>query len=330
MKQTAVRQSYPSIFEEIRQKTALVMKQAQDVRLNDEVIEDYTNQIINLYPPEIPEMTDDWHLIDRKNPTRTALYVLVLDSINFGSGYFESIKPHDGLSGYALVASCLKEAFEYKFWDQITVLAGLNPEDCAKVFYQDISDPDIEQLMALFVWSIQITIDHLNKEYNGSVPTLLEKTGMSAMGLVDAVSRWENFADFSVYKGHEVPFLKRAQILAADMHLSYGGTLFTDMDQVTIFADNQVPHVLHLDGVLSYSDDLSGKIASGHLFEQGDPQEVEIRAAVICAVEKMVQIAIKQGDTQRTAFWFDQVLWHRGLEDAFTSQASHRAKTIFY
>lgn len=318
-----------SIFDRIRGQSAFVMAEAGDVHINEDRIENYTQEILDLYPA-MPDMSDDWHLIDRQNPEAMYLYVLILDSINFGSGYFEAVRPYKGMSGYALVASCLKQAFQQKGWDQIAVLSSLTAEDCAAVFHQDITQLEIHHLMGLFVWSIQVTLRHLRQDYNGSAMSLLEKTGRSATGLVNAVSVWENFADVSVYKNQQIPFLKRAQILAADMHLAEGGGLFDDMDQVTIFADNQVPHVLHLDGLLSYSEDVCRKIETGYLFEHGESAEVEIRAAAICAVEKMAAVARKNGFADRTAFWFDQVLWHRGLEPDFASKRAHRSKTIFY
>lgn len=315
-----------SIFDDIREQTAFVMACAKDVRVNDDKIASYTQEILEQYPA-MPEMSEDWHLIDRDNPDRTALYVLILDSINFGSGYFAAIKPHNGQEGYALVAACLKQAFTDRGWDQLSALSGITAQDCADVFHQDISDPDVRELMELFVWSINITLQHLQQGYDGTVLSLLDRTGKTAKGLVEVVSKWENFADFAEYQGKRIPFLKRAQILAADLHLAFDETLFDDMDQVTIFADNQVPHVLYMDGILSYSDDLARKIEQGHMFTQGEPQEMELRAAAIVAVEKMV-LAARASD--KSAFWFDQVLWHRGLEAAYTLKQPHRAKTIFY
>ena len=46
-------------------------------------------------------------------------------------------------------------------------------------------------------------------------------------------------------------FWKRAQIAANDLALA-GVAEFTDLDRLTIFADNLVPHVLRVDGVLRY------------------------------------------------------------------------------
>ena len=49
----------------------------------------------------------------------------------------------------------------------------------------------------------------------------------------------------------DVGFWKRAQIAANDLALA-GVAEFDDLDELTIFADNVVPHVLRVDGVLVY------------------------------------------------------------------------------
>ena len=57
-------------------------------------------------------------------------------------------------------------------------------------------------------------------------------------------------------------FYKRAQITAHDLHLA-GVVAYPDIDRLTIFADNLVPHVLRLDGVLHYDDELAALIDAG-------------------------------------------------------------------
>ena len=55
-----------------------------------------------------------------------------------------------------------------------------------------------------------------------------------------------------------------------------------------MFADNLVPHVLRLDGVLWFDPELVARIERGELIEHGSPEEVEIRACAVHAVELIV------------------------------------------
>ena len=57
-------------------------------------------------------------------------------------------------------------------------------------------------------------------------------------------------------------FYKRAQITGSDLELA-GVASFGDIDRLTIFADNLVPHVLRCDGVLVYDERLAAHIDAG-------------------------------------------------------------------
>ena len=77
-------------------------------------------------------------------------------------------------------------------------------------------------------------------------------------------------------------FYKRAQILASDLALA-GVAEFSDLDRLTIFADNLVPHVLRCDGVLVYDDELAARIDRGELLFLGGAER-EIRACALHAL----------------------------------------------
>ena len=66
--------------------------------------------------------------------------------------------------------------------------------------------------------------------------------------------------------------------------------------------------MLRLDGVLEFDDDLVARIDAGELLEHDSPEEVEIRACALHAVELLV--AAHPEPTTATAV--DNELWHRG------------------
>ena len=55
-----------------------------------------------------------------------------------------------------------------------------------------------------------------------------------------------------------------------------------------MFADNLVPHVLRLDGILVFDPELVGRIERDELIEPDSPEEIEIRAGAVHAVELIV------------------------------------------
>jgi hypothetical protein len=118
-------------------------------------------------------------------------------------------------------------------------------------------------------------------------------------------------------------FYKRAQITANDLVLA-GAADFADADELTVFADNFLPHVLRLDGVLVLDDALAARIDHGELLEAGGAQERELRAAAVHACELL---AARLGVAPRL---LDNWLWNRGLEPAYAARPAHLARTVFY
>ena len=81
----------------------------------------------------------------------------------------------------------------------------------------------------------------------------------------------------------DVGFYKRAQIVPSNLALAEVAT-FNDLDRLTIFADNLVPHVLRCDGVLRYTEGLGALIDCERPLRPGR-QEREIRACAVHACE---------------------------------------------
>jgi hypothetical protein len=117
-------------------------------------------------------------------------------------------------------------------------------------------------------------------------------------------------------------FWKRAQITPNDLALA-GVAEFRDLDVLTIFADNLVPHVLRVDGVLRYAPALAERIDSEELLEPGE-EEREIRA---CAVHACELLAERTGLAPRV---LDVMLWNRGQEPGYKARPRHRTRTVYY
>jgi hypothetical protein len=117
-------------------------------------------------------------------------------------------------------------------------------------------------------------------------------------------------------------FFKRAQIAPSDLALGRVAA-FEDLDRLTIFADNLVPHVLRCDGVLVYDDALAAHIDSGALLPM-DEREHEIRA---CALHACELLAAHLGIAPRS---LDTWLWNRGQGEAYKARPRHRTRTVFY
>ena len=235
-----------------------------------------------------------------------AMYVLTNDAINFGSGWFPTLRKRPGASGYYTVAWGLAERFrELGPWSP-DELRRIDAAEIADVLGQDRR----HELMGLYADALRSLGEFLGRRATCR--------SCSAGRPSSSPRRWRRGMPFF----DDVGFWKRAQITANDLALA-GVAEFDDLDELTIFADNLVPHVLRVDGVLTYDSALADHIDRGELLPPG-AEETEIRA---CAVHACVHIAAELGVPERT---LDTWLWDRGQEPRYKALPRHRTRTVYY
>ena len=319
-----------TIFTDIREKCHVVSRMARHVQIVAERIPEVIEPLLG-QSLAVPSLDTTAHFVDEVEPT-TAFFV-ALAAINFGSGFFPHIQKKPGLSGYYTIAHSLAEHFDAQGPFSAEQLAAIGPDDCAELFGQDRTDPAVDQLMSLFAQAWNDLGKDLIARFNGNFSTCIEAANHQAALLVRVLSKQPLFRDVSTYHGIDVPFYKRSQLLASDLSLAFGGDglgRFDDLDHLTIFADNLVPHVLRLEGILQYDRQLLSRIESEQLIPAGSDEEIEIRACCIHAVELMIQLA-----AERSYLWtardVDQLLWHRGQLPHYKKRDKrHRTRTAFY
>ena len=256
-------------------------------------------------PP--PVLDPERHYLDG-SPADVTTYLLTLDAINFGSGWFPTLNKRPGSSGYYTVAWALADRFR---------ASGPYPNDELRTMTQreiaaTLGQPADHELMDLYAQALRQLGEFLGERHATDV---IDAAGGSAERLAEQLAAGMPFFD-------DNGFYKRAQITANDLTLA-GLATFDDIDRLTVFADNLVPHVLRCDGVLTYHPDLAAHIDAERLLPPGE-QEREIRA---CAVHACEQIAARLGVPPRT---LDVWLWDRGQAPRYKARPRHRTRTVFY
>jgi hypothetical protein len=254
-------------------------------------------------PP--PALDPERHYLEGSRED-VAAYLLTLDTINFGSGWFPTLRKRSGSSGYFTVAWALADRFRAEGPWGNEELRSLEAASVAAVLGQDAD----HELMALYAQALRDLGVFL-----GERTPLEVVSGGSAEGLASQLASGMPFFD-------DRGFYKRAQIAANDMALA-GVAGFDDLDELTIFADNLVPHVLRVDGVLVYDPRLAVRIDAGELLPPGE-EEREIRA---CALHACELIASRLGVPPRV---LDTWLWNRGQQPRYKAVPRHRTRTVYY
>jgi hypothetical protein len=318
-----------TLFDEIRARTAEVARRARFVRIDARALDRLARHLV-ADPPAPPAWDPSTH--HAGGPASTLAYVLTLDTVNFGSGWFPKLRKRAGRSGYFTIAIGLKERFDREGPWTAAQLAELGAGDVAQVMGQALEDPEVAELLARFATALNDLGRHLLEHWNGRFEALVAAAGHRAERLVRLLAAMPLFRDVSVYDGFEVPLYKRAQITAADLALALRGEglgRFDDLAELTAFADNLVPHVLRTEGVLQYRQGLGERIDRGALLEHGSPEEVEIRAVGLHAVEELVR-AIRAGGGAATAQAIDYALWHEGQRPERKAHPRHRTRCPYY
>jgi len=290
--------------DEVRAHCAEVAAHARSVRIDLDALD-------AVAPGPLPGLDPERHYLE--GPTEdVAAYLLTLDSINFGSGWFPTLSKRQAgghpVSGYFTVAWALADHFRSAGPWNAAQLRAMRGEEIADVLGQ----PRDHELMALYAQALR----DLGRFVGPRHPLdLVAAARGSAVRLAEALA-----GGMALF--HDAGFFKRAQISPSDLALA-GVARFDDLDRLTIFADNLVPHVLRCDGVLVYEERLAAHIDAGRPLRMGR-QEHEIRA---CAVHACALIARRLGITEQD---LDHRLWARGQAPEYKARPRHRCRTVYY
>ena len=231
-----------------------------------------------------------------------------------------TLRKRPARSGYFTIAIGLRERFAAHGAPDVAELVTTEADEIARMLCQEPAHP----LMPLFADSLRDLGRQVATRHKGSFAAVVDAAAGSAVALVDELAAWPCFADTSSYRELSVPFLKRAQIAAADLSRT-GAARFDDLAELTMFADNLVPHVLRMDGILRYGPELLTRIERGELLGHGSPEEVEIRACAVHAVELLAAElpSVPASD-------IDQTLWNRGQRPRYRESPRHRTHCTAY
>jgi len=318
---------------DVLESSRKVVEKSCHVRINEEASGRFCREMLSK-GLEVPPWEERYHF--RGGDEETIAYFLVLDSLNFcfwPAPHKEkwAIPFESGwVSGYDALALSLKRAFQTGTpLADPRYLVSLSLEALKAILGGrgdlQLLKPRLEILRELG--------RVLMEKFDGKAFKIVRSAHGSAVALMRRLAEsLSSFRDVAEYQGRKVYFYKRAQILAADLHGAYGGESwghFTDMGELTAFADYKLPQVLRHAGILHYEKQLGEKVDQKVALEAGGVEEVEIRANTIVAVERIRQELARLGKNLR-AFEIDWILWNLGQEEGFKERPYHRTITIFY
>lgn len=194
-------------------------------------------------------------------------------------------------------------------------LAGVGVDELSELFDGSIELPMLAE-RAHILNAIGVTLDD---DYGGAFHRFVRDCAPAAYadgdGLVERlIEEFPRFADVSTVDGHDVYFLKLAQLtvwlLHAALHES-GEFTVGDLHRMSAFADYILPVALRLMGILEYTPELAAAIDGGHELARDSAEEIEIRANTLFAVGHLTDAINRRrpSDLQVVVPQVDYRLW---------------------
>ena len=310
-----------------------VVQQATSVHLDEARLVQLAQDWVQS-PWQVPNW--DWEIHWRGSPGDTIHYVLLLDALNFcfwaDPGQPRWRVHHRGRwwNGYKGLAVALGRALDEGVpLTDATYLAGCSLQDLAQVLRGEVEIPLLEQRWQHAQQVGRVLLDRFEGDFSRAIAACDGSARRLTRLIADEFSC---FFDVSSYRGRQVPLYKRAQITVVDLagSLEFQGLgAFDDLDHLTAFADYKIPQVLRALGVLSYAPPLAERVDAQLELAPGCEEEVEIRAAMVWAVERIRLEMAARGRCLK-AYEVDWFLWNLGQSPLPDERPYHRTRTVFY
>ena len=218
--------------------------------------------------------------------------------------------------------------------------SSISAADLRHVFRSETAEtiPLLEERLGILRENGRQLMEH----FDGSFYHCLQACGGSAVKLVQlVVDHFPSFRDEGTFDGVAVCFYKRAQILAADIWGCLQGRglgAFSDLREITMFADYRVPQALAFTGAIVYSADLTAALKAGVLMKSGDRWEMEIRGCSIHACElirdraEAIMAQAGRSDLKVNSILVDFFLWSwaKAHETEVKDIPVHKIRCIYY
>ena len=167
----------PGLFDRIRSRCAEVTRRASHVQIDDGGLKAFALRLAQESWPE--DDLDPAHRFAGSESEMLA-FVITLDAINFGSGWFPVLRKRPDMSGYRSVAMACREHFEaHGSWSG-EVLRGTTPEAMAELLGQDSNDVEVAELMRLYARAWRDLGDWLASEHDDRFESIVDRAMHSA------------------------------------------------------------------------------------------------------------------------------------------------------
>lgn len=313
----------------VLETTHTVVKQAKSVTIDDSAIAAWAavlpGDALRLGAHDLPAMLPG----DRG---QLANLTLLIDALNFCFWSDDPIRVEWEGRTYrrfdAMFVSILRAAREDPRWFDPRYWVDAPPAEIARLFAGQGKLLMLDERQRVIRETGHTLLDRFDGKFEDAVESVNRKAWPLAVLLM---TNFDSFRDVARYNDQPVYLMKRAQICALDLSIAWAAHEYGSLeglDELTAFADYRVPQALRHLGILRLEPALAARIDRQELLAAGGPEEVEIRAATIQAVERMKAALTARG--REVSTWvLDVYLWSLARGDGIVVD-HHRTLTTNY
>jgi len=313
-----------------------ILKEPQFVFINKRRIEEIAPEIAKEKLP-IPEWREEVFIEDDK---KAIDFFMLFNSINFAFADFATnekfttfYKGKEWKGAFGMIAS-LKRALEKGIpLLNANYLTQIDRNGLRAIFKGNIEIPMLDERLEIFHEVGNVLL----KKYKGHFCNLLEDGCYYAFnngkGIIEKlVTDFPSFNDISEFNGHILKFYKRAQLAVASLYgrLRKKGFNIKDIDDLTVFADYELPARLRQRGIIEYEESLENKILNYIPIEKDSRGEQEIRASTVDSCDSLVKEINKYRKNKINSLSLDYKFWSERRIKKENGYPHHLTKTIAY
>jgi hypothetical protein len=309
--------------------TGFVVEQAAHLRIDDESVARWARDVS---PAALRPLGHDLFAHLAGDEAQLANIVLLIDALNFCFWSSDPIQfewqgqTYERFNAF-FVSVILAARYEPRWYDPQFWLEA--PADELRAIFGGRGELLLmDDRQRIIRETARILLERFDGQFINAIESVCGRAWPLAVLLM---TEFDSFRDVANYRDKTVYFMKRAQICALDQSVArqrQHHPPLSGLSELTAFADYRVPQALRHLGILKLSPDLTRRVEAEEELDQGSAEEVEIRAASIQAVDRMVKAVGRRGRVV-TAWEVDWYLW-RLSHDAEVAVNHHRTRTVYY
>ncbi len=314
----------PDVLESVE----AVVKNSRYVSIDEQAVYNWAKSIVDC---QFADDKDD-SLLFRGSQSDCANFALISDALNFcfwsDEPWEVEYKGRNWTRTFAMMAGLLKAIEKEPAWLTADRWIKADTLDVARMFSGIGEIPMSRRRVEIFNEAGQV----LAERFDGRFLNLVEQECFDARRISYRLAEcFPSFYDVSNYNGHEVAFLKRAQICAADLHRVWtanGYSGLTNLESLTVFADYRLPQLFWHEKMIQLAEDFAAAIRREEEIKADSAEEIELRAATV-QVGKLICDTLTSLGRPVAAWELDYELWVRAKSPQVTVP-HHRTITNFY